>query len=57
MTSNDKLGIIVTVAVVIIFVGIGAGMSSVPEPVETISDRPTVQQQGINFEPLVTKDV
>jgi hypothetical protein len=47
LTSADKLGMVVAVAVVIIFVGIGVGMSNVePEKiVQTISDRPTAQQQ------------
>jgi uncharacterized protein YjbI with pentapeptide repeats len=50
VTSADKLGMIVAVSVVIIFVGIGVGMSGVSEPVKVtqpVSDRPDVQQQAI----------
>ena len=41
---------IVAVSVVVIFVGIGVGMSGVSEPVKVtqpVSDRPDVQQQGV----------
>ena len=41
MTSADKLGMIVAVAVVIIFVGLGVGMSNVTED----NARPIVEQQ------------
>ena len=50
MTSADKLGMIVAISVVIVFVGIGVGMSGVSEPVKVsqpVSDRPDVQQQAI----------
>ena len=63
MTSADKLGIIVAVAAVIIFVGIGVGMSGVSEPVKVsqpVSDRPDVQQQSREIPkepPVVSRDV
>ena len=49
---------IVAVAVVVIFVGIGVGMSNVsPEPVQTISDRPAIQQQAMDFKPMLKETI
>jgi plastocyanin len=59
VTSADKLGMIVAVSVVIIFVGIGVGMSGISEPVKVtqpVSDRPDVQQQAIPRDPSIPKE-
>jgi len=43
VTSADKLGMVVAISVVIIFVGIGVGMSGVPQE----TPRPGMEQQAI----------